>query len=82
MAVLCGSTGGIDGVTDAAGGFAYGDSGARARTLGISPRAHLDDNDAHAALSGLGNLLRTGPTGTSVGDLAIGVIAPGRRGLR
>lgn len=79
MGVLCGTTDGIDGVTDAAGGFAYGDSCSRARSLGISPRAHLDENNSHAILSALNLLLRTGPTGTNVADFAVGVIAPGWR---
>jgi hydroxypyruvate reductase len=80
--VLCGTTDGIDGITDAAGGFAYGDSCARARTLGISPRVHLDDNNSYAFLSMLNNLLQTGPTETNVADIAVGVIAPGMRGKR
>lgn len=79
MGVLCGATDGIDGVTDAAGGFAYGDTCARARAKGHSPRARLDDNDSHPLLSEINNLFRTGPTGTNVSDIAIGVIAPGRR---
>lgn len=82
MGILCGTTDGIDGVTDAAGGFAYGNSCARARTLGISPRAHLDDNNSYAVLSSLNNLFQIGPTGTNVADIAIGVIAPERRGER
>lgn len=82
MAVLCGSTDGIDGVTDAAGGFAYGISCARSRTLGLSPRGHLSDNNSHVLLSEINDLLRTGPTGTNVADIAVGVIAPGRREKR
>jgi hydroxypyruvate reductase len=82
MGVLCGTTDGIDGVTDAAGGFAYGISCARARTLGISPRAHLDDNNSYAVLSALNALFQTGPTGTNVADIAVGVIAPGGWGQR
>lgn len=80
MGVLCGTTDGIDGVTDAAGGFAYGNSCARARTLGISPRAHLDDNNSYALLSALHNLFHTGPTGTNVADIAVGVIAQEKPG--
>lgn len=79
MGVLCGATDGIDGVTDAAGGFAYGDTCARARAKGRSPRAHLSDNDSYYLLSEINGLFRTGPTGTNVSDIAIGVIAPGRR---
>lgn len=82
MGVLCGTTDGVDGVTDAAGGFAYGNSCPRARTLGISPRAHLDDNNSYAVLSALNNLLQTGPTGTNVGDIAVGAIAPVKLGRR
>lgn len=82
MGVLCGTTDGIDGVTDAAGGFAYGNSCARARTLGISPRALLDDNNSYALLSALHNLFHTGPTGTNVADIAVGVIAQERPGKR
>ena len=82
MGILCGTTDGIDGVTDAAGAFAYGDTCASARTKGYSPRAHLVDNDSHAVLSALNNLFHTGPTGTNVADIAVGVIAPGRREKR
>jgi glycerate 2-kinase len=82
MGILCGTTDGIDGVTDAAGAFAYGDTCARARIKGYSPRAHLDDNDSHAVLSALNHLFHTGPTGTSVADIAVGVIAPWRKEKR
>lgn len=82
MGVLCGATDGVDGITDAAGAFAYGDTCARARAKGLSPRAHLDDNDSYSLLAGVNNLFRTGPTGTNVADIAIGVIAPGRRDSR
>jgi glycerate 2-kinase len=79
MGILCGTTDGIDGVTDAAGAFAYGDTCARARTQGYSPRAHLGENNSHAILSALNNLFHTGSTGTNVADIAVGVIAPGHR---
>src|SRR3990172_6491070 len=79
MWILCGTTDGIDCVTDAAGAFAYGDTCVRARTKGYSPRAHLGDNDSHAVLSALNSLFHTGPTGTNVADIAVGVISLGRR---
>ena len=82
MGILCGTTDGIDGVTDAAGAVVYGDTCARARMMGYSPRAHLDDNDSHAVLSALNQLFHTGPTGTNVADIAVGVIAPGPRAKR
>ncbi|MCL5885204.1 MAG: DUF4147 domain-containing protein [Deltaproteobacteria bacterium] len=78
MAVLSCGTDGIDGPTDAAGAVAFGDTCARARAKGLSPRARLDDNDAYPFFADLGDLIRTGPTGTNVADLAVGVVAPRR----
>lgn len=76
MAVLSCGTDGVDGPTDAAGAVAYGNTCARARSKGHSPRAHLEDNNSHALFADLGDLIRTGPTGTNVADIAIGVVAP------
>ncbi|MEW6319841.1 MAG: DUF4147 domain-containing protein [Acidobacteriota bacterium] len=71
-------TDGIDGVTDAAGALVDSTSLARAAARGLAPpdRA-LDDNDAYPWLSALGDVVRTGPTDTNVGDLQILVRAPG-----
>lgn len=73
MAVLSGGTDGIDGPTDAAGAFADGSTCSRARRLGLSPEGHLERNDAYSFFQALSDLLRTGPTGTNVADIAIGV---------
>jgi glycerate 2-kinase len=62
-------TDGSDGPTDAAGAVAGGQTVARARALGLDPRAHLANNDAYPFFDALGDLLRTGPTGTNVNDL-------------
>ena len=62
-------TDGTDGPTDAAGAVATGETAARARALGLDPVAHLDDNDAYPLFDALGDLIRTGPTGTNVNDL-------------
>ncbi|MFN2291941.1 MAG: glycerate kinase [Anaerolineae bacterium] len=62
-------TDGTDGPTDAAGAVATGETIARATALGLDARAHLADNDAYPFLDSLGDLIRTGPTGTNVNDL-------------
>ena len=62
-------TDGTDGPTDAAGAVATGETIARARSLGLDPVAHLADNDAYPFFDALGDLIRTGPTGTNVNDL-------------
>jgi hydroxypyruvate reductase len=62
-------TDGTDGPTDAAGAVATGQTVARARALDLDARAHLADNDAYPFFDALGDLIRTGPTGTNVNDL-------------
>ncbi len=62
-------TDGTDGPTDAAGAVATGDTLARACSLGLDPVAHLANNDAYPFFDALGDLIRTGPTGTNVNDL-------------
>jgi len=68
-------TDGVDGPTTAAG--AIGDSTTldRARAAGLDPRQFLDDNNAYAFFSALGDLIHTGPTGTNVGDLQLILLA-------
>ena len=63
------ATDGIDGPTDAAGAVATGETAARARALGLDPRAALAANDSYPFFDALGDLVRTGPTGTNVNDL-------------
>jgi hydroxypyruvate reductase len=65
-------TDGIDGPTDAGGALVDGDM---AMSLGqnaveIVERA-LADNDSYPVLEQLGALVRSGPTGTNVGDLQV-----------
>jgi len=62
-------TDGTDGPTDAAGAVATGETVARARSLGLDPVAHLENNDAYPFFDALDDLIRTGPTGTNVNDL-------------
>jgi len=79
IAVLAAGTDGIDGPTDAAGAYADGTTVARASALGFDPGAHLERNDAYPFFEALGDLVITGPTGTNVADLVIGLAAAGKR---
>jgi glycerate 2-kinase len=69
-------TDGIDGPTDAAGAVADSTTLGRAERAGMAhPSAFLANNDAFAFFTGLGDLIRTGPTGTNVGDLQVLLVA-------
>lgn len=73
--LLSGGTDGIDGPTDAAGGWVTPDTVAQARSVGIDPYAALEDNDAYHCLRAVDQLLITGPTHTNVMDIGIGLRA-------
>ena len=62
---------GTDGPTDAAGGYADGDTQGALKEKGISIYGVLCRNDAYPALQAVDGLLFTGPTGTNVNDLAV-----------
>jgi len=68
------ATDGVDGPTDAAGAIVTGETISRAGSLGLSAPTYLDENNAYAFLAGVGALLYTGPTGTNVNDLWIGLV--------
>ena len=70
---------GTDGPTDAAGGYADGDTLAALRTEGLDVYAVLRDNDAYHALRAVDGLIVTGPTGTNVNDVAVALLR-GQRG--
>lgn len=65
---------GTDGPTDAAGGFADGDTQAALAAQGLSIYDVLKDNDAYHALQKCGGLITTGGTGTNVNDVAVVLI--------
>ena len=71
--VLAAGTDGTDGPTDAAGGFADGGTISRALAAGLDPAGMLRANDSHRLLRASGDLFVTGPTGTNVMDLVLGV---------
>ena len=65
---------GTDGPTDAAGGYADGDTLAALAARGLDVHAVLADNDAYHALKAVDGLIMTGPTGTNVNDVAVALI--------
>ncbi len=76
--VLSVGTDGIDGPTDAAGGWVDGTTARRAEALGIDLARELRRHNAYPVLQRLGSLVRTGPTGTNVTDLHVGLRVPTR----
>ncbi len=73
--VLSIGTDGIDGPTDAAGGWVDGTTWDRAALAGVDLDKALATHDAYPALARLGGLVVTGPTGTNVMDLHVGLSA-------
>jgi hydroxypyruvate reductase len=67
--VLSAGTDGTDGPTDAAGALATGDTILRARLMGLDAAKSLAGNDSYCFFDSLGDLIRTGPTGTNVMDI-------------
>ena len=65
---------GTDGPTDAAGGWADGESFDALLAAGFEPERALRDNDAYHALGAVGGLVFTGPTGTNVNDIAVALL--------
>ncbi len=68
-------TDGIDGPTDAAGAIVDATTITRAMRAGLSPAAILANNNSYALFDAIGDLVRTGPSGTNVGDLQVFLLA-------
>lgn len=73
-AIAC-DTDGVDGAAEVAGAMIGPGTLARARALGLSPQAALDDNDAHGFFERLGDQVVTGPTLTNVNDFRAILVA-------
>lgn len=76
LLLLAAATDGTDGPTDAAGGLANADTCARLALAGLDADDCLSRADSGTALAAAGALVRTGPTGTNVADLVIGLKLP------
>lgn len=68
-------TDGSDGPTDAAGAFADGNTVNRGKKLGLDADEHLERNNSYEYFDRLGDLIRTGPTGTNVMDIQVLIVS-------
>lgn len=76
LALLAVGTDGTDGPTEAAGGLVDAETCARVALAGLDAEDCLLRADSGAALAAADALVRTGPTGTNVADLVIGLKLP------
>ena len=79
VALISVGSDGTDGPTDAAGGCVDGETAAHLRAHGLSVDRALAENDAYPTLAAVDGLVITGPTGTNVNDVAVGIL--GANGL-
>ncbi len=73
LLILAAGTDGSDGNSADAGAIVDGGTLARGRAAGLDPEAALAQANAGPFLEAAGDLLYTGPTGTNVGDLMLGL---------
>ncbi len=71
VVLLSAGTDGADGPTDAAGAVVDGTTVARAESKGLDAGAMLGNNDSYHFFEALGDLIKTGPTGTNVADIQL-----------
>ena len=71
VVILSAGTDGSDGPTDAAGAIADETTIARAQAAGLNASEFLSNNDSYNFFEKLGDLIKTGPTGTNVMDIRI-----------
>ena len=74
MAVFSVGSDGTDGPTDAAGGYVDHETCAELKQQSIDIYQVLQNNDAYHALKKVDGLIVTGPTGTNVNDVAVGLL--------
>jgi hypothetical protein len=75
VAILSAGTDGTDGPTDASGAIADGTTIARAEAVGLNAAAFLANNDSYHFFEAIGDLIKTGPTGTNVADIQLIFVA-------
>jgi glycerate 2-kinase len=66
-----GADGGAGSASDPAGAIIDQHTFAKMKSLGLDPKAYLDNNDATAFFAATGDLLQTGPTLTNVNDVRV-----------
>jgi hydroxypyruvate reductase len=79
ITLLAAGTDGRDGNTDAAGAVVDATTWDVIHSAGRDPSNDLAEHRAHDALAAVDALLRTGLSGTNVGDVVIGVVERGTR---
>ncbi len=72
-------TDGVDGPTDAAGAVADGTTVERGLRVRMDPDSYLRENNSYRFFERLRDLVITGPTGTNVNDIFIGIVGPGNQ---
>ncbi|MBN2555627.1 MAG: DUF4147 domain-containing protein [Anaerolineales bacterium] len=70
------ATDGVDGPTDAAGAIVSSETCRNAKAAGVKLSIALSQNDSYPALRALNALIQTGPSGTNVNDVVIGLVYP------
>lgn len=78
VALISVGSDGTDGPTDAAGGYVDGDTYTSLQAAGYDYDAIMGNHDAYHGLEVTDGLIITGPTGTNVNDVAIGLIDKGQ----
>ncbi|NPV57672.1 MAG: glycerate kinase [Anaerolineae bacterium] len=71
MAIVTLATDGEDGPTDATGAIVTGETYRQGRRSAGAPASYLLKNDSYRYFEQVGGLIKTGPTGTNVNDLAM-----------
>jgi hydroxypyruvate reductase len=79
ITLLAAGTDGRDGNSDAAGAVVDATTWDAVRAVGRDPADDLAEHRSFAALNAVGALLRTGMSGTNVGDVVVGIVEPRRR---
>jgi hydroxypyruvate reductase len=74
VVVLAAGTDGSDGPTDAAGALVDPTTLSRAREAGLDVRRALAENDSYPFFATLGDLVSTGPTGSNLMDIYLGLV--------
>lgn len=71
VAVFSVGSDGTDGPTDAAGGYVDYNTVSIMEKMGISIYKYLNNHDSYHCLDSVGQLIKTGPTGTNVNDVTV-----------
>lgn len=79
LTLLAAGTDGTDGPTDDAGAIIDAGTVERAELAGVDVERAEREFDSGTALEAAGDLVHTGPTGTNVGDILIGIKTSARR---